>query len=105
MNQRPFFEAEMAANYCEILSHRAMREKLSNECVSIRPGFCKEQNSRRETIDAMYDKGSLSVRFQSCGKKRQGGRCIGALHRHSQKPGRFIDDHDCIVFVEDGKLP
>jgi len=82
-----------------------MAEKLSNECVSIRLGFCKEQNPGRETIDAMYDKGSLSLRFQFCGKKRQGGRCIGAFHRHSQKSGRFIEGHDRIVFVEDGKLP
>ena len=87
VNERPFFDAEISANDCEILPHRTMAEKLSNECVSIRLGFCKEQNPGRETIDAMYDKGSLSLRFQFCEKKRQGGRCIGAFHRHSQKSG------------------
>ena len=29
---------------------------------------------------------------------------IGAGGRYSQKSGRFIEDHDGIVFVEDGKL-
>ena len=105
VNERPFFGGQMPANYCQILSHRSMAEKLSNECVSIRFGFCKEQSPGRETIDAMYDKGSLSLRFQFCGKKRQGRRCIGAFHRHSQKSGRFIQGHDRIVFVEDDKFP
>jgi hypothetical protein len=105
VNECPFFGAEIPANYCEILSHRSMAEKLSNECVSIRLGFCKEQNPGRETIDAMYDEGSLSLRFQFCGKKRQGGHCIEAFHRHSQKSGGFVKGHDRIVFEEDGKLP
>src|SRR5215471_13067541 len=41
--ERPFFGPEMPANYCEILPHWSMAEKLSNECISIRLGFCKEQ--------------------------------------------------------------
>ena len=65
MNESPLFGAEMPANYGEILPHRSMAEKLSNECVSIRLGFCKEQDPGRETIDAMYDKGSLPPRFNS----------------------------------------
>src|SRR5260370_22734030 len=44
VNERPFFDAEMSANHCEILPDRTMAEKLSNEGVSIRFGFCKEQN-------------------------------------------------------------
>ena len=105
VNERPFFGAEMSANYREILPYRSMAEKLSNECVSIRLGFCKEQNPGRKTIDAMYDKGPLSLRFQLCGKKRQCGRSIGAFHRHSRKSGRFIEGHDGIVFVKHDKLP
>ncbi len=105
MNERPFFDAEMSANDCEILPHRTMAEKLSNECVSIPFGFCKEQNPGGETIDAMYDKGSLSPRLQFCRKQRPCGRCIGAFHRHRRKSGRFIEGHDGIVFVEHDKLP
>jgi hypothetical protein len=104
VNERPFFGADMPANYREILPHRSMAEKLSDECVSIRLGFCKEQNPGRKTIDAMYDKCSLSLRFQFCGKKRQGGRSIGALHRHSRKSGGFVDGHDGIVFVKRDKV-
>jgi hypothetical protein len=61
VNERPFFYGEMSANYCEILPHRSVAEKLSNERVSIRAGFCKEQDPGRVTIDAMYDKGPLSL--------------------------------------------
>ena len=43
VNERPFFAVEMPANYCQILPHRNMAEKLLDECVSIRLGFCKEQ--------------------------------------------------------------
>jgi len=59
VNERPFFDAEMSANYCKILPHRSVAEKLSNERVSIWPCFCKEQDSGRVTIDTMYDKGPL----------------------------------------------
>jgi hypothetical protein len=51
----------MSANYCKILPHRSVAEKLSNERVSIWPCFCKEQDSGRVTIDAMYDKGPLPL--------------------------------------------
>jgi hypothetical protein len=66
VNERPFFDAEMSANHGQILPHRTVAEKLSNQCVSIPVGFCKEQNPRGKTIDAMYDKGSLSPRVQFC---------------------------------------
>ena len=105
MHEVPFLGAETPANYREILPHRSVAEKLSNERIPIRFSFRKEQNPGSKTIDTMYDKGSLSLQFQFCGKKRQGGRCIGAFHRHSQESSRFIEGHDRIVFVEDGKLP
>jgi hypothetical protein len=60
VDERLFSVAEMSANYCEILPHRSVGEKLSNERVSIRPGFCKEQDPGRVTINAMYNKGALS---------------------------------------------
>lgn len=104
VNQSPFFSAEMPANNGEILPQGSMSKKLPNQRVSIVLGFCKEENPRRETINAMYDKDPLFLRFQFCGKKRQGGRRIGAFDRHSQKSGRFIERHDGIVFVEDGTL-
>jgi hypothetical protein len=81
-----------------------MSEKLLDECISIQLSFRKEQNPRRETIDAMYHKGALSLRCKSCGKQRQSGRDIGAVNRHSRKSGRFIEDHQGIVFVKHGKL-
>src|SRR6266566_8865992 len=61
----------MPANYREVLPHRSMAEKLLHECISIRLSFRKEQNPRRETIDAMYDKGALSLQCKFCGKQRQ----------------------------------
>jgi hypothetical protein len=63
VNECPFFDAERPANYREILPRWSMVEKLSNECVSIRFGFCKEQNPGCKTVDAMYDKGSLSLQL------------------------------------------
>ena len=105
VNERPFLDAEMSAHDREILPHRSVAEKLSNQRLSIRLGFCKEQNPGRKTIDAMHHKGSLSPRFQFRGKQRPCGRRIGAFHRHRWKSGRFIEGHDGIVFVEDNKLP
>jgi hypothetical protein len=105
VNERPFFGPEMPTNYREILPHRSVAEKLSYESISIRLGFGKEQNPGRKAIDAMHDKGSLSLQFQSCGKKRQSGRSIGAFHRHSRKSGGFIEGHDGIVFVKHDQLP
>lgn len=105
MNERPFPGTYTAANYREILSHRSMAEKLPNECVSIRPGFCEEQNPGRKTIDAMYDQCPLSLPFQFFRKQGPGGRSIGAPHRHSRKSGRLTDGHDGIVFVQHHKLP
>ena len=102
VNQRPFFRTELPTNYCKILPYWSMTEKLSNECISIRLGFCKEQNPGCETIYAMDNKSPLSLRFQFCRKKRQSGRCIGAFDRHSQKAGGFIERQDGIIFVEDG---
>ena len=61
MNECPFFQPEMTANCCEIFPHRGVSDKLLNECFSIWPGFCKEQNPRRLTIDAMYDEGPLPL--------------------------------------------
>jgi hypothetical protein len=55
MNERPFFGTQMPANHCGILPHRTVAEKLSNHCVSIPFGLCKEQNPGGKTIDAMYD--------------------------------------------------
>jgi hypothetical protein len=68
VNKRPFFDAEMSTNHREILPHRTVFEKLSNECVSIPFGFRKEHNPGSKTIDAMHDEGSLSLRFQFCRK-------------------------------------
>ena len=81
-----------------------MAEKLLNECISIRLSFRKEQNPRRETIDAMYDKGSLSLHYKFCGKQRQSGRGIRTGNRHGRKSGRFIEDHNGIVFVKHRQL-
>src|SRR5579859_5343839 len=105
MNECPFSQAEMTANGCEILPHRGVPDKLLHECFSIRPGFCKEQNPGRVTIDAMYDKGPLPFRFQFCRKKREGRWKIGIVRRHRQHFGRLIEDYNGIVFVKDAKLP
>ena len=105
VNECPFFKAEMTANYREILPHWSVAEKLLNECFSIRPGFCKEQNPGRVTVDAMYDKGSLPLRFQLGRKKRLGGWGIGVIRGHGEQLGWFIQGDDGIVFIELDQLP
>jgi len=100
VNQRPFFDAEMTANNCEIGPNRSVAEKLLNQCVPIRLGFCKEHDPGRKTIDAMYNKRSLSTPTEFGRKQRPCGRRIGALHRHSRQPGRFVKGHHGIVLVE-----
>lgn len=54
MNQRSLFRAEMAANHRQIMPDGSMREKLPNQGVSISLGLGKQQNSGRETINAMH---------------------------------------------------
>ena len=104
VNESPFLGAETPPKYRQILPHWSMVKKLSNEFVSIWLGFRKEQYPGRETVDAMYDKGALSLQPKSSGKQRQSGRSIGAFNRHSGKPGRFIEDYHGIVFVKHKKL-
>ena len=104
MYELPFLCAEAPADHREVLPDWSMGEKLSNERIPTRFSFRKEQNPGRKAIDAMYDKGALSLQFQLRGKKGPGGRSIGALNRHSRKSGRFIEDHHGIVFVKHDKL-
>jgi len=89
----------MTANCREILSHRGVSDKLLNECFSIRPGFCKQQNPGSETIDAVYDIGPLPLRFQFFRKERQRRRKVGVVGRHRQHFGWLIEDHNGIVLV------
>lgn len=105
MNECPLVQAEMAANCREVLPHRGVPDKLLNECFPIWPGFCKEQNPRRETIDAMYDIGPLPLRCQFFRKKRKRRRKVGGVRRHRQHFGRLIEDHNGIVLIKDAKLP
>jgi len=105
MHERPFPGAETPAHHREVLPDWSMAEKLSDECISIRFSFRKEQNPGRKTINAMHHKGALSLQFQLCGKKRPSGRSIGAFNGHSRKSGRFIEGHHGIVFVKHDKLP
>src|SRR5580698_1222059 len=53
----------------------------------------------------MHYHSSLSLQLESCDQQRQSGRSIGALNRHSQKSGRFVENDHGIVFVEHGRLP
>jgi len=84
MYQLPFLGAGMPADHREVLPDGSMVEKLSNQCISIRFSLRKEQNPGRKAIDAMYDKGAFSLPFQFRGKKRPGGRSIGAFDRHGR---------------------
>lgn len=61
VNQGCLFCAEMTANHCQILPRRRVREKLPDQRISIRLGFCKQHNSRGETIDAVHDESSLPL--------------------------------------------
>ena len=82
-----------------------MFEKLANQRLAIGPGLGKQQDPGRVAIDAMHDKRPLSLLFQLCGKKGQGGWRVGVLRRHGQELGWFVQDYDGVVFVEHGKLP
>jgi hypothetical protein len=82
-----------------------MREELANECVACSLSFGEEQGSGAETIDAVDDVGSLTLRFQFVRKYRQGGWPVRAWGGNGQKAGRFTDGHDRVVFVEKGYLP
>lgn len=82
-----------------------MGEKLSNEPVPVRFGLRKEQNSGRETVDAMDDEGSLSPGLQFRNKQGQGGRRLGAWDGDSGKAGGLVDGHNGIVFVKHDEFP
>src|SRR5271154_4746404 len=81
-----------------------MVEKLSHQGISVEPCLCKQQSSGCKTIDAMNDPCPLFIRFEACGKYRQGRWNTGALNRHRQKSGRFIEHNHGVVFVEDGNF-
>ena len=104
VHELPCVHAETAAQYREISPYGSMVEKLSHQRISIRTGLGKQQGPGGKTIDAMYDQGPLSLQLEFCGQQRQGGRSIGALNRHRQKSGRFVENDDGIVFVKHGKL-
>jgi len=70
VNESPFAGLETPAKHGEILPHGSMGAKLPDEHLPIGLGFRKEQNAGRETIDAMNDKGPLSLRFQPLGEQR-----------------------------------
>ena len=61
VNERSFFVLEVPAHDCEILPRRSMFEKLPNQRLAIRPGLGKQQDPGCVSIDAMYDKGPLSL--------------------------------------------
>ncbi len=52
----------------------------------------------------MHDQRPLSLQLEFCDKQRQSGWSIGALNRHSQKSGWFVENDHGIVFVKHGKL-
>jgi hypothetical protein len=103
VDERPLIVAEAAANNGEILPHGSMGEKLADERFAIRRGFGKEKDSGGKTIDAMHDECLSSLRFQFGGKKRLGGRGVGALDGHGSESRRLVDGHDGIVLVKHHK--
>lgn len=103
VNERPFFGVEVPANDCEILPHRCMAQKLSDQGIAVRSRLGKEQYPGRVTIDAVHHKGPLSSHSQFSGENGKSGRSSKVLGRHRQQFGRFIESHDGIVFVKDDK--
>jgi len=104
MNQDPLLCVETPAKNRQILSHWRMIEKLSNQYLSIGPGFGEKQNAGCETIDSMDNKSQLSLPLKSLGKQGQSGWTIGALDGHSRQASRLIEHHHGIVLVKHGKL-
>ena len=105
VNQRPFPNADPPPNNGEILPHRSVAQKLSNQCVPVRLRFCKQKHARCITVDPMHHQRPLSSPCQRGGKKREGGRSIRALHRHGRESSRLVDGHHRIVFVQHDELP
>ena len=70
VNERSLFRREVPANHGQILPDGSVREKLSNQRVSIRVGFGEQQNSGRETIDTMYHQSSLPASLQVLRQER-----------------------------------
>ncbi len=103
--ERSFAGGETPANHREILPNWSMGEKLPDERIAIRFGLRKEQHAGREPVDAMDHKGPLSLPFQFRGKKRPGGRSIGAPDGHCRQSGGLVEGHQPIVFVKHDKLP
>lgn len=104
VHQLPFLSRDLSAHDRHILPHRRVPQKLLHQPVPIPSGFCKQQNSRRKTINPVHHKGSLSPRLQFRGKQRPRRRRVRTLHRHRCQPGRFVNDHYCIIFVKPGQL-
>jgi hypothetical protein len=70
VNQYSLFRGQMPANYGQIMPHGSMREKLPDQRLSITQGLGEQQNSGRETIDAMYHQSLLSLSPQVLRQKR-----------------------------------
>src|ERR1039458_8270576 len=104
VHERPCLHVETAPHYREIPPYRSLVEKLSHQRISIGIGLRKQQSPGRKTIDAMHDQSSLSLQLEFCGQQRQSGRSIGALNRHREKSGRFVENDHGIVLVKYGKL-
>lgn len=102
VNQTPFFGFEVPANHREILSHRSMAEKLPHQRVAIACGLGEQENAGGKAVDAMDYERPLSPRSQFGVEDGQRRRRVRALDRHRQQAGRFVQDCDRIVFVEDG---
>ena len=88
LHERRLLRREVTANHGEILPHRRMGEKLSNEPVPIRFGFGEQQDTGRESIDPVYDQRPLSLQLR--GDKREGRRASDPLTGTDASPAGLL---------------
>lgn len=103
VHQRCLCRLQVSANHRQILPHGSVAEKLPDQRLPVLLGFCEEHHPRREAVNAMDDKSPFSLRFPF---PRNQGPCRGLIrtfYRNRRKPGRLIEGHDGIIFIEDGK--
>lgn len=101
MDQRPFRIVQASAHHGLIFSYRRMCQKLPDQRIAIVIGFGEQQNAGSKPVNAMHNQRALPFRLQLRDQQRQSRRNIRAFDRHRQQPGRFVEDDDSIIFIED----
>src|SRR6478609_568211 len=100
MHQRACFLPGPSAHHRQILPYRRMRQKLADQRVAITVRLGKQKDAGGKPVNAMDDQSALPSRLEFSDQQRQRRRDVGAFDRHSQQPGRLVEDNHSIVFIK-----